>query len=119
MTDGSSPRWIYHITTRSQWEDALPKLVYEGDTLGTEGFIHCSTREQVLGTANAFYRGRLDLVLLEIDTQKLAPELRYDQIPDGRFFPHLYGPLNVSAVARVFPFEPSPDGTFSWPEPES
>ena len=40
--------------------------------------------------------GRDDLVLLEIDTDRLSAELRWE---DG--FPHLYGPLELEAVVSA------------------
>ncbi len=30
-------------------------------------------------------------------------------------FPHVYGPLNLDAVAAVIPLEPDDAGTFTWP----
>ncbi len=108
---------IYHITTRTSWEDALRAGSYRGDTLSTDGFIHASTREQVAGTGNYLFRGQQGLVLLCIDTAKLKPELRFEQAPGtDQKFPHLYGPLNLDAVAGVVDFPPEPDGAFKLPE---
>ncbi|MDP2976538.1 MAG: DUF952 domain-containing protein, partial [Anaerolineales bacterium] len=45
--------YILHITSRTSWLVAQKTGVYTADTLASEGFIHCSTREQVLrGQAN-------------------------------------------------------------------
>lgn len=107
---------ILHITTRDEWEAARELGIYRLDTLDTEGFIHCSTPEQVLGPANEFYRGRSDLVLLVIDPERLAADLVYEDLyGSGIAFPHIYGPLNLDAVAGVVPFPPRPDGTFELP----
>ncbi|MBP6015775.1 MAG: DUF952 domain-containing protein [Candidatus Promineofilum sp.] len=107
---------ILHITTRADWDATQALGDYRLDTLTTEGFIHCSTREQVLGTANKFYRGQTDLVLLLIDPAKLLAELVYeDSYDSGIAFPHIYGPLNLDAVTQVIPFPPSSDGTFVLP----
>jgi len=107
---------IYHITPKQQWDQAEGAGEYRGDTLVSEGFIHCSSRAQVLQTANTFYKGRSGLVLLEIDPAKVGPEIRHEGIPGGDRFPHIYGPLNLDAVVHVFPFEPLPDGSFAFPE---
>lgn len=61
---------IYHITSGSAWDDAKRRGTYRAPSLENEGFIHCSTRDQLLGVANAFYRGREDLALLCIDQTK-------------------------------------------------
>jgi uncharacterized protein (DUF952 family) len=105
---------IYHITARAQWQAAQSEGLYQGDTLATQGFIHASDLHQVLGTANRFYAGQPNLVLLCVDPARLTPELRYEEA-DGQRFPHLYGPLNLDAVAQVLDFPPNADGTFTLP----
>jgi uncharacterized protein (DUF952 family) len=112
-------RTILHITTRADWETAKRNGVYEAPSLASEGFIHCSTLDQVIATANAFYRGAHDLVLLVIDESATTAQVKYEPAADpGRTgpnarFPHLYGPLNLDAVVRIDNFPPNPDGTFS------
>lgn len=106
---------IYHITSHAQWLDALKDGLYRGDTLDTEGFIHCSTAAQVVAVANAFFRGRTDLVLLKIDSNLLHAEVRYEPSEPRQLFPHIYGPLNPDAVIDVVRFEPDEDGTFQLP----
>ena len=39
--------------------------------------------------------------VLEIDPSRLTAPLRADAIPTGDQFPHLYGPLPLSAVLDV------------------
>lgn len=108
---------IFHITTRDSWKRAEAEGVYRAESLAVEGFIHCSTREQVVSTADRFYRGQKGLVLLGIDADRVAPEVRYENSEgDGRMFPHIYGELNTEAVTRVFEFEPDTEGFFALPE---
>ncbi len=80
------------------------------------GFVHLSTAEQVHLPANRLYRGRRDLVLLRIDADRLRSPLRWEPgaetDPPELVFPHLYGPLPVSAVIDVKPYRPEPDGAF-------
>ncbi len=49
---------IYHITARTDWDAARQSGEYCADSLDDEGFIHASTQEQVLRTANRFIMGR-------------------------------------------------------------
>lgn len=110
---------ILHITTRADWETAQALGEYRADSLETEGFIHCSTPEQVLGPANSFYHGQTDLVLLIIDPARLSAELVYeDSHQSGQAFPHIYGPLNFDAVTSAVPFPPLADGSFELPQLE-
>jgi uncharacterized protein (DUF952 family) len=109
---------IYHITARSEWEKASTEGQYTAESLALEGFIHTSTREQVVETANRYYRGQGGLVLLEIAVERVKPEVRFDTVSrDGvpTAFPHIYGPLNTDAVVRVLPMEPGAGGEFSLP----
>jgi uncharacterized protein (DUF952 family) len=113
---------ILHITTRGEWENAKRMGAYETPSLSTEGFLHCSTVRQAVATANRFFRGARDLVLLVIDEAVASSQVRYEPPAGGvhadrnDLFPHLYGPLNLDAVVRVVDFPPHADGTFSLPE---
>ena len=107
---------ILHIAKQSEWETAVAEGVYRADTLETEGFIHCSTTEQVLKPANERFFGQEGLALLCIDPAKVAAHIVYeDCYESGQKFPHIYGPLNVAAVTAVLPFLPGEDGRFVLP----
>ncbi len=106
---------VLHVTTATAWAAAQREGVYRTPTLDGEGFIHFSTPAQVAEVADFLYRGRTDLVLLCVNPDRLAAELRYEALTTDEPFPHLYGPLNADAVVRVVPFPPLPDGTFRLP----
>lgn len=109
---------VYHIAERDTWRAAVAPSGYVDASLSAEGFIHCSTPEQVLHVANAFFRGRTGLVLLTIDTSRLRAEIRYENLEGGtELYPHLYGPLNLDAVVSAVPFEPDETGRFVLPPP--
>jgi uncharacterized protein (DUF952 family) len=114
---------IVHIVKRGEWESAVGRGTYAPDSLRTEEFIHCSTLAQVIDTANRFYRGQRDLVVLFIEESRLTAELKYEAtaMPHdemaGDLFPHLYGELNVEAVARVVELPCEADGSFRRGDP--
>ena len=106
---------ILHICRASDWSPAAAD--YRADSLSGEGFIHCSTPDQVVATANAMFRGQKGLLLLVIDPARVGPEIVYeDCYESGQAFPHIYGPLNREAVLRELPFPPGVDGTFTLPD---
>ncbi len=105
---------ILHITHQDQWQQALQTELYYADSLLTEGFIHCSAPEQIVGVANRFYRGQDSLVLLCIDPDRVTAAIKYEAV-DGQVFPHLYGALNLDAVINVLDFPVNPDGIFTLP----
>jgi uncharacterized protein (DUF952 family) len=109
---------IYHLTTRAEWESARVAGFYSTASFEEDGFIHCSTAEQLLPVANAFYRDVEEPVVLRIETDLLAAPLRWEAPePDDHFeggrFPHVYGPINLDAVAGVTELERDPDGRFT------
>jgi uncharacterized protein (DUF952 family) len=115
---------IYHITSRRAWQEAQQHGEYRAESLESEGFIHCSTRTQVLPVAEKFYKGQLDNVLLIIDPSLLTSELRWEPpsggapppgVPEGESFPHVYGPINLDAVVKVYDLETNPDGSYKTP----
>ncbi|SIO60587.1 Uncharacterized conserved protein, DUF952 family [Singulisphaera sp. GP187] len=100
------PGEILRIVTRSEWEKAQANGEYRGDTLATEGFIHCATPKQLPWVAETFYKGRTKLVVLRIEPSKLTSPLKWESPPDsGEKFPHVYGPLDLEAVVEVVPLE--------------
>ena len=105
---------IFHITRRHDWDRAKQAGTYEAPSLASEGFIHCSTSDQVIRTANRLFRGQTGLVLLEVNTDRVDAEIKYENCEGGQEnFPHIYGPLDPVSVIRVMAFEPSEDGSFA------
>ena len=116
---------IFHITSRKAWDEAQGRGAYHAESLATEGFIHCSTLSQVLPVAENFYKGQHGLVLLAVEPALLSSELKWEPpsggtpppgVPQGDSFPHIYGPINLSAVVKVLDLEQSTNGTFILPD---
>lgn len=107
---------IFHITRREAWDKAEAEGAYRSESFPTEGFIHCSTSDQVVQVANIRFRGQGGLVLLGIDTERVLANICYENLEGGeQMFPHIYGEINIDAVMRVWEFEPGGDGYFSLP----
>lgn len=106
---------ILHIVAHDAWMEAVRAGEYHAPSLETEGFIHCSTPDQIIATAGRYYAGQTGLALLEIDPTKLRSELRIEALGTPEPYPHIYGPLNLDAVVRVHDFPPLADGSFRLP----
>jgi uncharacterized protein (DUF952 family) len=92
---------------------------YRPDSLAAQGFIHLSRADQLLGSAGRYYRGRTDLVLVEVEelNATVAPHLITEATVGTEAFPHLYSPLFLVAVVRVFQgFAVADDGVATWPD---
>jgi uncharacterized protein (DUF952 family) len=105
---------IFHITHPADWAQAQQQGQYTSGSLASEGFIHCSKPDQIINTANRFYAGQKDLLLLAIAPARVEAEIRFENLEGGsELFPHIYGPLNLDAVTAALPFEPDSDGGFT------
>ncbi len=105
---------IFHIAKRAAFDESAAE--YRGDTLESEGFIHCSEAHQVMGVLDAVFLGSDDLVLLEIDPKEVGPEIRYENLEGGsELFPHIYGPLNREAVVGIHALSATATGEFRRP----
>ncbi len=107
---------LFHIAEQPFWDAAQATGEYRVPSLDAEGFIHLSTRAQFVATANRYYVGRRDLILLEIHEVSLSTrDLRYETSTNNDQFPHLYDTLSVASVIRTHIFLPSADGSFTCP----
>ena len=56
---------LFHIVSSAVWSALTPAGDYRPASLADEGFVHLSYADQVLGTANRFYRDLADPVAVE------------------------------------------------------
>lgn len=102
---------ILHIAEHEAWQEAQKHGQYTTSSLATEGFIHCSEdEEQATFAASWFFTNRSDLPVLSIDTSKLKSPVKREQV-DDKWFPHVYGPINVDAVVEVRTLVKREDGS--------
>ena len=96
---------IYHITSAGEARAAGESGEYAPEAFALEGFIHCSYAHQLPSVANARFKGRTGLVLLEIDPAQLNCKVVDENLEGGtELFPHIYGRLPMSAVVRIRDF---------------
>lgn len=108
---------VYKIFRRAEWD----AFVAAGRSLGApvdlaDGFIHFSTAAQAPETAAKHFAGQDDLLLVEVEASALGDALRWEVSRGGALFPHLYGPLPLSAVRRVEKLPLGADGRHVFPE---
>lgn len=109
--------WLLHITSEASWQgDRDSAEAYTPPSLDNEGFIHCSTPQQIERVANALFSRQPQLLLLVIDPRRLQASVVYeDCYAAGEAFPHLYGPLNLDAVRERILWQPTTGGLFNTP----
>jgi uncharacterized protein (DUF952 family)/ribosomal protein S18 acetylase RimI-like enzyme len=110
---------LLHLIGPAEWRRALSDGAVRPPSLASVGFVHLSTPDQVHLPAQALYPGRRDMVLLVVDPARLTDPVRFEAgmptDPASMRFPHLYGPLPVSAVVAVVPYRPPAEVTLPGP----
>jgi uncharacterized protein (DUF952 family) len=93
---------VFKLIDRPSWRAAEAAGTFAGSAVDArDGFIHFSTAAQVRETAARHFAGQRDLLLVAIDASALGDALRWEPSRGGALFPHLYGPLPLSAVRGV------------------
>jgi uncharacterized protein (DUF952 family) len=106
---------IYHIAKLEDFALSMSRGSYFPGHFLQDGFIHCSTKNQVLTVANTWFLDSTNLVLLEIDDQMLHADVKFENLEGGKeLYPHIYGEILLSAISRYSFFTPQSSG-FSFP----
>ncbi|ADU30230.1 DUF952 domain-containing protein [Evansella cellulosilytica] len=93
---------IYHLLEKQEWEKAIQNDMYWPSSLDNEGFIHCSTWEQIIRIGDSLFPKEAQLILLKINSQELESLVVYEDLTEsGEMFPHIYGHLNLDAVKSI------------------
>lgn len=107
---------IYKIISASEWKAAEAAGVFKGVAIDlTDGYIHFSTASQAAETAAKHFAGQTDLLLITINPDALTQELTWEPSRGGALFPHLYGDLNMEAVAEKAVLPLNADGVHVFP----
>jgi len=69
-----------------------------------DGYIHLSTVSTAGETFTKYFANASDLVVLEVQLEKLGDNIKWEKSRGGQLFPHVYGKGGVSeeAVGRVW-----------------
>ena len=121
MSGPAGPGRLFHLALAAEWAAALAGAGYRtstrGRTVDEEGFTHCCHPWQVAGVGERYYRSVDDpLLLLEIDPSLLTSPV-VEEVPPGghEAYPHVYGPLDVTAVVAAHDVGRAGDGSLLLP----
>jgi len=108
---------IYHIISNELWSSVKKGTEFRPASLEDEGFIHCSDIEKVATVANSIYSGQSNMVLLELDENRVQAEIVWEDLYNlNHKYPHIYGPLNLDAVIGVHDLQIDSQGSFQLPD---
>ena len=101
---------LYHILSTSDWSEKCEEYYIPQD-FDEEGFIHLSTEQQLLDTANRHFRQERSLRVLEVNPSGLENNLVFEQIGEAiEAYPHLYQSLPQKNIVQCFVLENSSQG---------
>ena len=107
---------IFKICHDAEWRDAQRVGRYDGSAKDrADGFLHFSAQTQIQGTLEKWYATATDLLVVAVHTVSLGAARKWEPSRDGALFPHLYGPLPLSAVAWAAPIARDTAGHFVLP----
>lgn len=107
---------LFKICDSAIWREAEMAGVFTGAGADLQdGYVHFSTADQVEETAARHFAGQEDLVIVAVDTAALGAALVWEPARGAALFPHLYGPLPLSAVRWVKPLPRGADGRHCFP----
>lgn len=92
---------IYHIVLPEVWENFKHENDYEAESLQTEGFIHCSYRDQLDGVLQRYYQNKKKVLILHLNPEFLTSELIAEPSTNQEIYPHIYGKINKSAIMEI------------------
>jgi uncharacterized protein (DUF952 family) len=93
---------IYKILLPGEWAEFEAAGRFDGSPLDRrDGYIHCSSRDQVAGTAERYFGDQPDIIVVALDPLVLGAWLRWEVSRNGGPYPHVYAPLPRSAVVAV------------------
>lgn len=101
---------VFKLVAREAWAEACRNGAFKGSPDDArDGYIHLSAPHQVRATAEKYYRGRENILLVAFDEQAL-PGLVWEPARGGDLFPHLYTPLPTALALWEKPVTLAPDG---------
>lgn len=92
---------IYHIVLPDAWEKFKDEYEYEAESLRSEGFIHCSYRNQLDEVLERYYKNAGKILILHINLHFLTANFIAEPSTNREIYPHIYGKINKSAIVDV------------------
>ena len=98
-TQTPHPETAYKILTADQWLQFQADGIFHGAPVDlADGYIHLSATEQLQGTLDKHFAAQSGLVIAEVDLAALGSSVKWEVSRGGALFPHIYGPLPMTAV---------------------
>jgi len=107
---------VYKILTPGEFEETQRQMCVPPSALDQQdGFVHLSTAETMIETANLHFTAHDTIITLELDPNKFAGELKWEAAAkrNHMLFPHLYGTIPLSSILSADKLEKQDNHQFS------
>ncbi len=105
---------IFKVLQISEWLEFQVTQRFTGSPVDlNDGFIHLSNEFQIQGTLDKHYTEKNDVVLAEVNSDKIKANLKYEISRGGEAFPHLYGTLPLPAITQHWVLSPDSEGRYA------
>lgn len=100
MYGGQNDPFIYLLSSKKEYNQAISEGQLSRDSIAEEGFIHASPKSQLTRIANKYYKETISLLILVVEKSKITAEVKWEPATGG-LYPHIYGTLNTDAIVEV------------------
>ena len=77
--------------------------IFKGNEMDSiSGFVHLSTKDQVVPTLNNYFSNEKNVIIAEFKITSLKNYLKWEISTDSKIFPHYYGILKFYWVRALF-----------------
>jgi len=111
INTGLHDPYIYLLSSKAEYEQAIIHGELVRDSIVSEGFIHGSPKNQLTRIANKYYKTTEQPLIVVVDKLLIKPEVKWEPATGG-LYPHIYGAMNASAVIKTIPIALADDGDF-------
>ena len=104
-----TPRTVYRVISKEDWETAQRTgIVPRCGADERDGFVHLSTSDTMLETANLYFQPEEAPLIVEVLTQALGEALLWELVVSrgNQHFPHLYAEgIHCEAISALIELE--------------
>lgn len=111
MFAGGDDPLIYLLMNPPDFDRATAAGEWDPPSRAAEGFVHASPADQLTRVANKHYAAFDEVVVVALALDRVRPEVVWEPATGG-LYPHIYGPVNLDAVAGTERVRKGSDGMY-------
>ncbi len=91
--------FVYRVMKLDEWNLFKKNKEFFGNSFDKKsGFIHLSTKKQLINTIDLHFEKNSKLIILKFNVKKFGKKLKWEKSRNDQLFPHLYSLLNYDDI---------------------